>query len=1124
MPRISVTQLITREGKIQIDVTNTSGRAPPLSREHSASTDAADRVNAVQDHGAPCSLVVSLRSSHPQFFFYRGPQPKSVTSSVVTSPLRLLDGNGSGAGGTGRHHRRSGSALWGNAVVDPTILEVSQQTWKEHNFLPVAPDTSSSQRRSGSDATNTADNDHAVTTPLPPPGNAAVTANSDSRPLLVREEMADCVLLPGERRTFFMEVSNPSVLARLVAQKAVPAKAGNVWLQPHQLVQKDNVVGGGAAGASNSRLPPVTHLANGSEGDDDNPNALLRDVTDVFLVEGSSQGFPGNPSATTTSPAEAAGSLAHNGNDAYPPYPPPPYMSGSVQSDGTSATLPVFGKATSDRRNNGHTQQNGRSGDSLWDGERTDTDEYANSPSRQPLSIVGDSPTTHSSSLPNVHPHQQRMTGGQDSLRSSRDYVVPPLSRSASETTFSNGGGQSPPPSSAARREGAAVGPASHPYTPPPLSQRPVFYVYYRPLGNENKCVDHARKWIMKEQHTYRDWRESLVKTIVEHERKREHVWTVTEAQTTLPPQPRLEMRRILPPVLGELVRWRSDDGSSGCDSDAMRPSPITVSAFHYYFARLPGGAGSNRSSINRLSPSSSSSNTGTRHGAPEVPPSFAATRSNRVSKKAKKMFTEDRQGAGTVVMPLRVPTDTNSQISISPSLRRNSGTTPVKVPSSTAAGGGVTPPSSPQPPPQQQFQQQQQRGASQSSVNGIPLTPARILSHTDDDEETDYYRGSSTPSESHTQDDYVRRPRLHTGRGLALLDDSVTGPLSPSAYASSDAAAASSGDYPSSAADMKQCLLAPSCSGSRWSRTETLDPEAAELAARSPPPLHDSTLLSSSDTRHGLPSFPSTLENFRLGLGSGDRGSGAAGSTNADLVATPFSSATRQLGKSNSSTCLAGQLSEDISAAHANEATVRLREAEAEAEGSHPGSFVAHLLHSFCGRRDTKPENASNLDGDGVPPHTRDISSAPPQRVTYRRLTGVGNTSLTSSMAGELGSSSSSASFPASHQQQLCRLLDRSKEAKGQMVAAAMQLTEKARAVAVQVVDLLQQHGPTAVECLMTVLNFIEDNVFTPQNVKMMETVISPMVIIFAAIALLYLLLGGGGDGAFPLLYNGNL
>ena len=1188
MSRISVSQFITDDGKIQIDVTNTSGRALSLTRDQISSADKADGRSNVPDYDEPCSLIVSLRASHPQLFFYRGLQSKPVTSTSVVSPLRLLNEGGFDGAGEGGYHRRSGSALWGREAVDPAILQVSQRTWREHNFLPIAPDTggtlASGGAHRGSTGSHSRSAGRADAAPLsPPPDSLAASFNSDDRPLLVREEMADYVLLPGERRTLFIEVSSPSVLSRLLApRKQRPAAAtatstiGDVWLHPSQpSSQQEESYGEKEASNENSALgrqqqqPPLaTHAEKGSgdENDDSNSNAPFREITDVFPMNHSTSAFSA-PSSSVGAGAPQRGDF-HQGEakdrNAVQ------QSSGSIVSDRASVT-PIG----VDRTSVGDARGTWRSGAGAWDVDATETDEYGRSPSRQPLSIVCDSSTTRnsvqtSSQQQQQHPHQQQGSRVPDSQRSSRDYVVPPTSSSNSNSNsvsflhpdprdsekrerkgFRDRTGDSPAPSKA---DGAEA--SSHQsydqrqskdkvhYCHPSLSQRPVFYVYYHPLGDENRCVDRARKWIAKEQHTYHEWRENFVRTIAAYERKRERVWTVTEEQMVVPPQPRQEVKRILPPSLGELVRWRDDDGSGGGDTNnPMEPSPITVAAFHYYFTRLPNGSSGSYSNFSMPStgPLRRSNSVVSRHGIPEVPLSFAATRTNRVSKKAKKMFMGSRQGAGTVVLPLRIPAPPEQRSGAGHGQKRNAGSTPHQT-SSSAKGMPRPPPLQPPSSLQQPHQQQQQVGRSQlshaleSSVNATPMPPDLVPSNTfvqppriDGDDLPEIFSGSVTQSEEAATHEsssgaYASRPRLRSGRGLALLDDSVTGSFAPSAYCTE--AAQSSNDYPTNAstlADAKRSLLRAPASASRWGRTETLDPETAELAACHPVAHRGSTVYSPLGGRSELPSFPSsldhTLESSRCdGSTLGER---AGAGTSAELL-DPLS-ATRRLTHNDSSSHLNTLQPEEVASALDGDGA-----AAAEAEPKNSGSFVAQLFQSFRGLLDSssnKVDNASNLDCEGTSPHARDISSAPPQRLTYRHRNSVGgimNTSLSSSVFGK----SSMCFTPNQQQQQLNRLRCQTSSMKEQMRVLAKNLASMAAAAAEQLADFLQQHGPAAVEGVTMTLNFLKDTVFTPDNVKMMETVITPMVVVFSAVVLLYLFVfcGDGAGEALPLLYSESL
>ncbi|KPI88390.1 hypothetical protein ABL78_2509 [Leptomonas seymouri] len=1119
MSRVSVAQFITEDGKIQIDVTNTSGHAQSLSREPTAYDGDANHLSTVRDHDEPCSLIVSLRSSHPQFFFLRSPQRRLSVTPTHASSLLLLDRSSGAADGVGgRQHRHSGSALWKHEVVDTAILDVSRQTWRECGFPPVAPDTDSSSSKSkghrGGDSANHRDG-HTGAAPLSAPeASAAATVHSDSRPLLVREEVADCVLLPGERRVFCIEVNDPSVLSRLVAPKK-PPKVGDRRLQQNSLASCSGTWGGGTAAnekqdgkgsrasAVEKRLRPATPYPNGSDGEDAASSVPQRELTEVFHVD-KVHAFP---TYRNSGAVPASAGALHNDNVRCESTPRTP--------NGCNKTLPwiVNGK-----------KQGGHAPHQSSDGDATDIDECDCPSSRKPLSIVKDSSPTPASvdtagdpSHGQPQQQQQRAAGSPppisfngnaslDSTAHSSNKSQRSNNNSGESTLLSRAGGSNTngePSSNEASRD----------YAHPLPSQRPIFYVYYHPLGDENKCVDRARKWIAKEQHIYHEWRESLMKTIVGHERRRESAWSVTEDLRVLPPQPRLEARRILPPALGEPVRWRNDDGSNSVGGiDVMELSPVTLAALHYYFGGLDTSG-----SASHLHSSSDSSKRGStlsrRHSTIEAPPSFAATRTNLVSRKAKRMFKGDRQGAGTVVMPLRIPSETEQRPSTSSGLQRHTtahrGATAIKVAPPRTTG---EPHASRSPPPQQRQGNTSQCSVYSESSPNITLRPRRSaqtcadaqLSHVGDEDDTCLCAGGAV------RDTALRRPRFRAGLGLALLDDSGIG--SPqSGYCASEALR-SPCDVSISVGDAAADALVAVKTGGRVGRTETLNPEAAEIAARNTSPSRDSSALTSPrDTRPSLPCFLSLPDcnrpaSARLGEKPG------AVATGAERVSTSrFVKAKRQDGNSPVN-YFSAQLSEDI--------TPPTTAADKEAEANNSGSFVARVIQSFCGKREGKVDNPSILDGDGTPPHVRDISSAPPQSVTYHRRNGPGNASFSNT------SFLNSSSAATSHQRQLGSFLGHSKVAKARVLVQALQLTEKACAAAVQIADLLQQHGPTALQGIVMLLTFFKDNVFTPENVRMMETTITPAVLAFAVLALLYLLFfgSGGADEALPPLYSGSL
>ncbi|CBZ32880.1 hypothetical protein, conserved [Leishmania donovani] len=1240
MSLLRVTQWLTADGKVQIDVTNTSGRTqyppsqdPPSSLQPSSSK--VRRARGIPDRDEPCSLIVSLRSSHPQFFYYRGPQHKqlSFSTSVASHLYAPPPGSASSAGGVGgcgnnNKHQRGPSSVWGPRVVDPVIEDVSRQAWKDLGFPPIVAPAAGTVKSSAAAP-------EAASSVV---GKSNNGGSGDDRPLLVREELADCVLLPGERRTFLLEVDTPSVLQRLMAplvqQKAritsVPPLRGNAMTQdscPLPALRGSPPLLGGHSRDTGSKPQPRAAHTHGTEDVTNVPlsESALR-ATEVFHLsrrESSSMGGKPNPTlfpATRRTAAKDAKSslgdgqqqqqqqraLSKRGNG--------PLQSSRSRSSSSSEisdcdshsynSVPQLNKTQHPTRQWampwGADDEGDRKGDAAdqtppGNGRRSrrphekrdmsDTEDGNDrSLSPQPLSIVQDSMTTRESldasrlsaatapSAPGPGP-----SGGtaRDSQLTSRDFTVPSsMSTTAASTPFlakasrEDSGKPNTHPRVGAAGSGAtrtlydgdaneAANPANDSsdraqrWLPPAsTSQRPTFYVYYAPLGDENKCVDEARKWLLKEQHAYRQWLDKLVRVIVDLERKREQGWIRTSNNSVQSPHRPLGARRVLPPILGELVRWRTGDGGSGAVIDVMAPSPITAAAFQYYYGNLPlqkivhrplsqlsvrsnsirhswmgGGSGSNR-------------NAGGVHDKEAVlvlPPSFAATRHNRVSAKARKMFKEERHGAGTVVLPLQVKAQSAAQPSPKPIVGN---------------GGAVSAATATQPSPSSSQTSEEMcdlsRKSSEPPYSRVWTTmssPWQLRTYQatspphytmENSSELGDYRGSSTPmSESPRAETGYERPRFKSGCGLALLEDSAaTLPtFSRNSLADGMSALPSKTDNTGTPMDLKESFLSPS--SSKVNRTETLDPVAAEMAAAGLPTSRWSSLSgvygqmhrgfsdSPLQQRPQLPSSPSIGDMaspdsripsssstgvggtgaasqgaVRLSYNSPPSSSGAPGNARSADDSAAASSAATAVGRSGSTpttTSSNGVLKKlslaDIQGAITDGALTATVPA---------GSFAAQLLQSICGYGGSAKHD---VDEEGnAAPHMRDISSAPPQTLAYRRRSTAVSNSFTGSIFGS--------SFSMRPQERLNRMADQSMAAGSQVKVAVQQLTATAS-------DLVQQHGPPAMSGLMSLLNFLKDTVFTPENVGMIQMVVAPMVMACSVLVVVYLIFSGEGIGS---------
>ncbi|KAG5483018.1 hypothetical protein LSCM4_07229 [Leishmania orientalis] len=1162
MSLLRVAQFLTADGKVQIDVTNISGRPQyPPSQEQSSqqqypSSRRSDHACHVPDRDEPCSLIVSLRSSHPHLFYYRGPPNKQLLPSVSAPPppppaapaASAARAGGGGGRGNNHNHQRSLSSLWGLEAIDPVIADVSRQSWRGFGFAPVEEPAAATAKSSAAPAATPSAFDKGIS-----------EGGGDDRPLLVREELADCVLLPGERRTFLLEVDTPSVLKQfmgLPAQKKElsPSTAAS-WGENAR--RRDSWIpfsrhGQTTPSSSDSRSvssPRKLATAQTSTSGDDAAvpfSANARVQTAVFQSEQYDTAHTGKPNSTLPptaartvgKDAEAAsfGGRSKNGDDGNRSDAYAPQVSKSKQL-ARLRTLP------------GNPDEDGNMSNLEDSDERTLT--------RQPLSIVRESTatrgsldvtrltaTTTTSALERAPPG----SAARDSRLSSEDYAMPTSIDSTSVSTplSVSGGREGLRKLNARRYVGADDSVAtrtsfdrdadevadrmkggkacSHRWLPPvSASQRPTFYLYYAPLGDENKCVDEARKWLLKEQHAYDLWIDKLVRIVVGLERRREQGWIRTGDNSVQSPYRSLGARRVLPPILGELVRWRADGGGSGAVLDAMAPSPITAAAFQYYYGNIPpqnvarpplllkgvGGISAYNSEAGGGS-GGSNSNAGNRSGKgtiAELPPSFASTRRNRLSKKARKMFKEARHGAGTVVLPLRAPP--HSAMQPSQEVRGFS-----KKLSAPQNGSGATSMSSPG-----------QQSGNLRSYHDITSPQQYTM---ESSSEAGDHRGSLTPMiGSQRGEAGYERPYLKSGCGLALLEDPATGPPTSSRNSLGDAVnimVPPTNDYLGPLTDFKQSFLISG--SSKVGRTETLDPASAEMAATSLPMSHWSSFSgmpyqlqrgrseSPLQSRPGLPSLLSTGDTAppesnignsptAAAAGSGSVSGGAAQLSGSNL--SPFSSGASGNAQSTDNSARAS------AARPAGTSTNGGREVVPQADppgaanegpltaNAPSGSFAAQLLQSLYGNG-TKAK--SDVDDEGnTASFRRDISSAPPQTLAYRPRNTV-STGIISLTGGTSGNP------PILPQGRLIWIAERSVVAGGQAKVVVQQAAATAG-------SLLQQHGPPAMSGLISLLNLLKDTVFTPENVNVMQMVVTPILMACAVLVMTYLLiLGGEGYG----------
>ncbi|GET87247.1 hypothetical protein, conserved [Leishmania tarentolae] len=1196
MSLLRVTQFLTADGKVHIDVTNTSGRTPypppqsqPAPRQPSSSEGRP--AEDILDRDEPCSLIVSLRSSHPHFFYYRGPPHKqpSPSTSVASQHLYAPPPEIPASAGvvdvwknTSKHQRGS-SSLWCSRVVDPVIEDVSRQAWRDLGFSPVAAPAAG--------AANASDAASSVL------GNGSNGSGGDDRPLLVREELADCVLLPGERRTFLLEVDTPSVLQRLMEPlvrrttqvASAPSLRGNSSVQdscPGKALRGSTALLSDHSRSTGNKPRQRSAHVHSKEDDTDTPlsKSMLPSPEVSHLSRHGSSSTAGKPSATffpatsrTTAkvpksslggrqqqqqqkqvhskrgkgPLQSSGSRnsdesgdcdIRSYNSAAKPHKAPRPRGQQTHPLGMGGKGDGKGKAADQaaHRNDGRHRRQDR--------ERSmkATDYDARSLSPQPLSIVKETGTSESletsclSVVTSSSAHRPWPSDGTtpDSRRANRDLAGPTLSTTAVSTP---GGGATHrhddgDGNEAANRTHGNNDGTPHWLTPASTSRRPTFYIYYAPLGDENKCVDRARKWLLKEQHAYRLWLDKLVRLVIDLERQREQGWIQTSDHAVRSPHRPLGTRRVLPPILGELVRWRADGGGSDAVLDVMAPSPITAATFQHYYGSLPLQKSrhqppsqlSVRGNNMAHSLASVSSKVGSGHEKEAImvlPPSFAATRRNRVSAKAQKMFKEERHGAGTVVLPLRVKPQSTTEPSLT-CLVGNIGTARSataahrKSPSSSQASDETRNLSrkSARPPYSRVWT---------ATTSSSQLRPYRVTSpqqHTmeNSSELGDYRSISPLACESPFTERGYEHPHFKSGCGLALLEDSAaTLPtVSRNSFPDGVSALPSQTDNSATLMDSKQNFYDPN--SFKINRTETLDPVAAEMAAADLPTSRWLSFNSICNYMHRVPS-DTLLQQRRQLLPSfsstGDMASpdsqilGSSSSAKALGTASTFQSTTR-MSCNNSpppSNAAPGytRTADDSSAVSSTVTALGGSESasgilkkftQAETQGTvtdgaltataPAGSFASQLIQSFCG-----------YGGSAKCEVDEEVNSA----YRFPNSTVSSNNSFTERLF--------SSSFPMHSQERLNRMADQSIAAGSQVKVAVQQLTSVMS-------DLLQQHGPPAMSGFMSLLDFLKDTVFTPTNVNLMQMVVTPMVMTFSVLVIVYLIFcNDDGSDVFSLV-----
>ncbi|KAG5509087.1 hypothetical protein JKF63_06095 [Porcisia hertigi] len=690
--------------------------------------------------------------------------------------------------------------------------------------------------------------------------------------------------------------------------------------------------------------------------------------------------------------------------------------------------------------------------------------------------------------------------------------------------------------------------------SPAPVSQRPTFYIYYAALGDENKCVEQARKWLLKEQHAYQLWLDNTVRTVVELQRKCEQEWTrrSNNSVQSLHHRP-LGARRVLPPTLGELVRWRTDGGGSDAVSDVMTRSPITAAAFQYYYGNILLDNGMRRfmphmsggsNGTSDLGAGGASSNAGgfRNKGAVLVlPPSFASTRRNRVSKKARKMFKEERNGAGTVVLPFRV---VQRQLPTQPPYTTASSSGASGAPLANPRYASMSALSQPPEPPTPQHQQQSWH----TRPCNVPTSPRPYTMNKFMDMEEKCGR-SSRVNERRLAEPGNERFGFKAGSGMALLEESLTSSPTPTHTSLAGVVTTTmppQKDSTKALLNLQQRFLSDNI---RVNRTETLDPATAELAAMTLSPTHWSSFHDMScQEQPGHPESPQQSQPLPPStspvdeVASPDSVTWNSGSTGPN----PLGSASQKLewvqlsNRSNPSSRLYGLLTnadDSPSAAttmglsdstNNNGGRVTITDNAPPPGTSIDGLATPNTLTSSLAAQPLQPFYGSSgsakveVEDEGhSSAHRRDISSAPPQTLAYRRRAN-GSSNINSPSPS---TNITAGSFSMNPQEGLNWIADHSKVAGFQVRVAARLFTTTAGVVCATAVGLVQQHGPPAMSALARLSNILRDTVFTSENVRIMQTVLTPMIMFCSVVVIVYLILGGEGDDeVFSLIENKGL
>lgn len=590
MSFLCATQYLTEDGRIHVHIKNVSGTA----EGRTLAFTAVGRER--EDDSGPCSIICSLRSSHPHFFFCR--LASDPTANIPLDRHASGDGPHQMQRSHGGPYQRS-TGTWPLSsspvsddrsprsiaeVVPPirnatTVRTPASGRGKEEvchgTTLQLALSSAATWLSLGMPTPHTHRSGDSI---LP---HSTLHATMEEQPLLVNEVLPDDVLLPGESRSYVLDCHDVEDFMSILRQMA-PAPSG--------APQKHHAVGGGVASDRASLLTGKKHSSTTQPiGHSGHSVSSFCAAIDRDRRVGSTQ----EKTLIFQSPSRISG-----------------------VNDPTSSTAAGAPQGTTDGGDSGNVT---------------------------PLSI------SHDDEPPAHHRPLSDGKGGASHKPCGTDHPADQAGR-ATTTGCSE-------PSSDGRKYAPSCNEDDGDSAASGRRRRtiPTLYVFYRLLGNEYTCVQKAQQWVKKEKVKYHAWQLAYERAIVKLECQRQGLpltavphrpadinvgeivsdAAVMDAARSLRKLP----KRIMPPALGEMVRWRSDGGVAACATGGAQSHGSN--AFSYYY-----GGGVDSAQLTSSPP-----------GHPSVtsrePKPFAMWHKRPLSKCDERFFCGDRFGGGTVVLPL---------------------------------------------------------------------------------------------------------------------------------------------------------------------------------------------------------------------------------------------------------------------------------------------------------------------------------------------------------------------------------------------------------------------------------------------------------------------------------------